>query len=221
VRIHFDMVDLAGHLYGPDTPQENAAITAADAGVKRLIDGLKARGLYDKVDLIVVSDHGMAAIAPERTVLLDDLIDLSHVQIATYGAEAGVDPLPGHAAEIEKILLAPHDHMTCWRRREIPAHLHYGSNPRVPAIFCLGQVGWSVIDRADAARYPKLAGNHGYDPADPTMWAFFAAHGPAFRTGVVLPAFDSVDVYPMLAHLLGVRPERNDGHLADLAAAMR
>jgi predicted AlkP superfamily pyrophosphatase or phosphodiesterase len=221
VRLHFSMVDTAGHLFGPDTPQVNKAIVTADGEVKRLVDGLKARGLYEKVELIVLSDHGMAAIAPERTILLDDVIDLSHVQVATFGAEGGVDPLPGHEAEIEAALLKPHDHMTCWRRKDIPAHLHYGSNPRVPAIFCLAEVGWSVIDRADAAHYPKLLGNHGYDPADRTQWAFFVAHGPAFRAGVTLPVFDNVDVYPLLARLLSVKPEHNDGRLRDLATALR
>jgi predicted AlkP superfamily pyrophosphatase or phosphodiesterase len=221
VRLHFGMVDTAGHLYGPDTPQVNTAIGAAEEAVAHLVAGLKARGLYDKVNLVVLSDHGMAAIAPERTILLDDLIDLKDVQVATFGAEGGVDPLPGYEAEVGSALLKAHDHMTCWRRKDIPARLHYGANPRVPAIFCLAEVGWSVIDRADAAHYPKLLGNHGYDPADPTQWAIFIGHGPAFRAGVTLPMFDNVDVYQLFARLIGVRPEPNDGRPADLSAALR
>jgi hypothetical protein len=34
---------------------------------------------------------------------------------------------------------------------------------------------------------------------------------------VVAPAFDNVDVYPMLARVLGVKPETSDGRLADVA----
>jgi hypothetical protein len=50
--------------------------------------------------------------------------------------------------------------------------------------------------------------------------ATFIANGPAFRKGVRLPTFDNVDVYPLLAKLVGVTPQRNDGNLADLAPAL-
>jgi predicted AlkP superfamily pyrophosphatase or phosphodiesterase len=64
-------------------------------------------------------------------------------------------------------------------------------------------------------------GGHGYDPADPSMDALFVAAGPAFRRGVTLEPFDNVDVYPLLAKLAGVKPEKNDGNLADMAAGLR
>ena len=49
----------------------------------------------------------------------------------------------------------------------------------------------------------------------------FVAHGPAFRPGVTLEPFDNVDVYPLLAKLLGLRPEPNDGHLSGVSAGLR
>jgi len=221
IRLHFGAVDTAGHLFGPDSAQVNAAIVKVDGEVSRLVAGLKARNLYDAVNLVVVSDHGMATISPTSIIYLDDLLDLKTVVVTTYGAEGGVNALPGHEAEVEKVLLAPREHMQCWRRRDIPARLHYGRNPRVPAIFCLADLGWTIVTREAAAYYPLLHGNHGYDPAEPTMAALFLAHGPAFKSGVTLPPFDNVDVYPMLAKLVGVRPEPNDGRLADIAPALR
>ena len=220
IRLHLDVVDLMGHLTGPDSARTNDAIAKVDVALGRLVEGLKTRGLYDRDNLVVVSDHGMANISAKRIIFLDDLIDLMTATVPTEGAAAGVDPLPGHMAEIEKILLAPHDHMTCWRRGDIPARLHYGRNPRVPALFCLAELGWTVTTREQLGRYPPLLGNHGYDPAEPTMAALFIAHGPAFRAGVTLPAFDNVDVYPLLARLMGLRPEHNDGSLAPLKAAL-
>jgi hypothetical protein len=88
------------------------------------------------------------------------------------------------------------------------------------SFICIGEVGWSVVTHAQGSLYPQLPGNHGYDPAEPTMAAIFLAHGPAFRSGVVLPAFDNVDVYPLLARLMGLRPLANDGRLAPLEAAL-
>jgi predicted AlkP superfamily pyrophosphatase or phosphodiesterase len=211
IRLHFDPVDLQGHLFGPDSAQVNAAITQVDAAFGDLVAGLKARGLYDKTNIVVVSDHGMATISPDQVVMLDDLIDLKRVSVPTFGAETGVDPQPDYRAQAERILLAPHEHLSCWRRQDIPARLHYGSNPRVPEIFCLADVGWSAGTHAQFARYPRLRGNHGYEPTEPTMKAIFIAHGPAFRSGVVLPEFDNVEVYPVLAKVLGVKAEKSDG----------
>jgi hypothetical protein len=54
----------------------------------------------------------------------------------------------------------------------------------------------------------------------PEMAAVFVASGPAFRHGVVLKSFDNVDVYPLLARLVGVAPQPNDGNLADLTPAL-
>jgi predicted AlkP superfamily pyrophosphatase or phosphodiesterase len=71
--------------------------------------------------------------------------------------------------------------------------------------------------------HPKEAilGDHGYDNASPEMAALFIANGPAIRPGVRLPAFDNVDVYPLLARLVGVAAQPNDGNLADLAPALK
>ena len=53
------------------------------------------------------------------------------------------------------------------------------------------------------------------------MHALFIARGPAFRSGAQVPAFDNVDVYPLLARLLHVAPAPNDGDLAPLLPALR
>jgi len=76
IRLHFDITDLIGHLLGPDSPQENDAIAKTDAALARLVEGLRTRRLLDAVNIVVVSDHGMANIAATRTLFLDDLIDL-------------------------------------------------------------------------------------------------------------------------------------------------
>ena len=74
--------------------------------------------------------------------------------------------------------------------------------------------GWSITDSAGKRRYqgrPGLPGAHGFDPTLASMAALFIARGPDFRGGLVVPGFDNVDVYPLLARLLRIRPEPNDG----------
>jgi predicted AlkP superfamily pyrophosphatase or phosphodiesterase len=209
-----------GHISGPDSANVNSALGKVDQALGRLVAGLKARGIFDKINLIVVSDHGMTGTSAKRMIFLDDLIELKHAVVTATGGAAGVNPLPGNESEIEAVLLAPRDHMRCWRRSEIPPSLHYGTNARTPTVLCLGDLGWMVTTRAAAAQYPQLLGDHGYDPSEPDMAALFIAHGPAFRSAVSLPSFDNIDVYPLLVRLLGVPAEPNDGHIEPLLPAL-
>ena len=57
---------------------------------------------------------------------------------------------------------------------------------------------------------------HGYDPDLPSMRALFLARGPSFRGGAVVPGFENVHLYPLLAALLGVEPAPVDGRLDSL-----
>jgi predicted AlkP superfamily pyrophosphatase or phosphodiesterase len=220
LTLYFDVVDTAGHLSGPDSPNVNKAIAVTDAAIGRLVEGLKARGI--NANLIIVADHGMAAVAPERTVVLDDLIDASAVHVVFSDAVAGIDiPDTPAGQEAKTKLLAPHDHLTCWKKWDIPARLHYGGNPRVPDVVCMAEVGWMLETREEMSRrHFSLLGEHGYDNAAPQMGALFIAKGPAFAKGVVLPPFPNVDVYPLMAQVLGVKPEPNDGDLTGVRAAL-
>jgi hypothetical protein len=48
------------------------------------------------------------------------------------------------------------------------------------------------------------------------MRAIFLARGPSFRGGAVVPGFENVHLYPLLAALLGVEPAPVDGRLDSL-----
>ena len=223
--LYFDVVDTQGHHYGPDSPEVRAATAEVDQAVARLVEGLKARGRFETTDIIIVADHGMAPVPASQRWPLDDVLDMSKVRLVSLGAVVGLTPLPGKETEVEAALLKPLPHLTCWKKGQIPQRYHYGHNPRVPAIVCLSETGWYVTTRAmlDRAGEPMAAigGQHGFDPYDPTMRAVFIAHGPSIKPGVVLPVFDNVDVYPLMARISGVKPEAGDGSLKVVGAALR
>ncbi|MDN5924573.1 MAG: ectonucleotide pyrophosphatase/phosphodiesterase [Xanthomonadales bacterium] len=213
LTLYFDAVDHAGHRYGPDTPQVNSALRKVDTAIARLITQLKARHLYEHMNIIVVSDHGMAATPKGQVILMDKLIDLKQVRVVSMGVLAGFIPKPEYRAAVRAQLLKPHPHMTCWDKTKIPARFEYGSNARIPPLVCLANVHWIITSSSYLAKrkYPMMLGNHGYDNASPLMRALFIAHGPAFRKGLVVPEFPNVDVYPLMTHLLGIPAAPNDG----------
>ncbi|WP_426689735.1 ectonucleotide pyrophosphatase/phosphodiesterase [Rhodanobacter ginsengiterrae] len=219
LTLYFDGVDHAGHTYGPDTPQVDAALRETDTAMAQLVQGLQQRGLFERINLIVVSDHGMASVPEAHNVMIDQLIPLGRVQRVSLGILAGFNPKSDSAAaradfrKVEQTLEQPQQHMQCWDKTRVPARLAYGRNARVPQLLCLANVHWRITTTENAARRKGEVnlGDHGFDNAEPLMQAIFVAHGPAFRVGARVPAFPNVDVYPLMTHLLGVPPAANDG----------
>ena len=216
MTLYFDRVDHAGHEDGPDTREVDAAIRTVDSSLAQLVTGLKARGLYDRMNIIVISDHGMAAVPKGQYIMMDKLIDLDHVNIVAMGILAGFNPKAGHEKSVADTLLTKHDHMRCWQKGHFPARLHYGKNARTPEISCLADVGWYISSTSYMAnrKRPMTLGDHGYDIDSPLMHALFIAHGPAFKGGSVIDGFPNVDVYPLMTHLLGIPAQPNDGSMA-------
>lgn len=223
LSLYFEGVDTAGHHFGPDSPQVNQAISDVNTALARLISGLRQRGLYQHINIIVVADHGMAATPLNQRIYLDDMIDTTHARVVSTGAISGIDPDSGHAGEINDALLKPHAHMTCWQKSRIPARFHYGHNPRVPDVVCSAQVGWLIVSHRHRMLHGKkpMYGDHGFDNAAPQMRALFVAHGPGFRDHLVVPEFPNIDVYLLMTHLLGIRPEPNDGNFDAVKAMLK
>lgn len=217
VTLYFDDVDTAGHNFGPDSRELEAAVARVDAALGQLTEGLKARGIG--ANIVVVADHGMAHVPEANRIYMDDVLPKAAYRTLTAGAFMTIYPAEGREAEVDAALIRPHANMQCWRKAEMPARFHYGRNPRVAPYFCLPQTGWRLSTRDYRPSKPE-PGMHGFDPHSPDMAAIFVAHGPAFRAGAVLPTFDNVSVYPLLARLVGVRPAVNDGDMGDTLPAL-
>jgi predicted AlkP superfamily pyrophosphatase or phosphodiesterase len=218
VSLYFEQLDVAGHSYGPDSMQVDEAIVSVDSALGRLVEGLRRNGTFDTTNLIVLSDHGMSPTSPQRIVLLDEWVNTDHIELVSSIVNAGINPKPGYAAEIEHALLTPHSHLRCWKKGAVPKKYHYGHNARIPAIVCVTDQGWMVSTAATESRRARTPlGEHGYDNDDPLMRALFVAHGPAFKQHLTVPVFDNINVYALLANLLGVAPRPNEGRLAATA----
>jgi predicted AlkP superfamily pyrophosphatase or phosphodiesterase len=222
--LYFEMVDYAGHKFGPDAPETAAAVLEADKAVGRLLDGLAARGLRDKVNLVIVSDHGMSPCGPDKVIFLEDLMDVSQVQVDSTGPCGGVRPLKGSAADLVASIRAKKPaHLQVYLREEVPARLHYRANDRISPVVLIADDHWNFESKIG---WPKRAstyniGSHGWDPATPNMGALFIASGPVFQRGVELPDVDNVNVYNLLCAALGVKPAANDGDRRLVRAALR
>ncbi len=214
LTLYFSDVDHAGHDFGPDAPQVAEAIRTVDGYLGRLVEGLKARRLYDQVNLIVVSDHGMAGTSADRVIFLDDYLDLEDVRVVDWNPVVMLRPEAGRAdAVVEALRTVPH--LTVYRREEVPERLHYQAHVRIPPVIGLADEGWVITSKDYFERRPTRfdGGTHGYDPELPSMGALFVARGPALARGQVVGPFANIHVYNLMAAMLGLRPAPNDGDL--------
>ena len=224
--LYFELVDTIGHKYGPAAPETGAAVKEADNAVARLLDGLAKLGLRDRTDLVIVSDHGMSEQSPDHVIFLEDLMNVSRVQVDATGPTGGVRPKPGTvtAAELAasiRALAPPQLHV--WLRDETPEKLHYRGNPRIPDVVLLADDHWNFESKIG---WPKRVltyskGNHGWDPATPNMGALLIASGPSFRRGVEIPDVENIHLYNLLCAALGLKPAPNDGDRRLVHAALR
>lgn len=212
ITLYFDTVDIAGHDAGPGSALVDKALHDVDAVLAHLFDGIQRLSLDGRINIVIVSDHGMAAVAPDHVIVIDDVIPTDAIEPPVTGVVAGITPKRGWEAAVTQKLWTADKPWQCWRKADVPARFHYGSNPRIPPLVCLANEGWSTASRDWLATGNHVKpGAHGYDPALPSMRALFLATGPTFAHGRVIAPFNNVDVYPMLARLLGLQPLPGDG----------
>ena len=84
--------------------------------------------------------------------------------------------------------------------------MNYGTSDRIGDVVVCPDCGWQFANAP-----APIKGAHGYDPDSPDMQVIFYAYGPNFKKNYKSKGFINVDIYPLLAYLLGVNPEKTDG----------
>ncbi len=216
VAFYLEETNGAGHRFGPDSPELAAAVELLDGHVGTVL--ARVRALGREPDVVIVSDHGMSATHLDRTLALEDYLDLATVHVDSDGSVVTLRPREGAdaAAILRQLQRVPY--ARAYRAEELPARFQLRDNPRIAPLWLLPEPGWHVATRANVASLRKkyvekgfLAGDHGYDPQHPEMHGIFIAHGPSLRRGVTVPRTENVHVYALLCALLGVTPAQNDG----------
>jgi alkaline phosphatase D len=187
--------------------------------IGKLSDGIAASGL--PVDLIVLADHGMETLQG-GWVILDKWADLSQFETAgsLLYAKSEAD-----AEKAYQALLGASDKFKVYRRAQMPANLHFDSNPRAgdPVVVPTGPFTIVAHDpNSNGGTKMPPRGGHGYDPRQmPSMKAIFVAAGPDIRPGVAVESFENINVYPLIAYILGLHTGPIDGQLAVLQGILQ
>jgi predicted AlkP superfamily pyrophosphatase or phosphodiesterase len=219
LMLYFEEPDGVGHSRGPEDGETGEVVSYVDGVLGYLRSEISKLEYGDLVNLIVLSDHGMGPISPDKYVNLNDYIR-EEWAIAIIGGNPVylVQPAEGCADSITAVLDAL-EGVNAWQKEDIPARLHYGNSPRFPGIVVVADSTWSIGTRPDPSGY--TGGAHGYDNAYTDMNAIFYAEGPAFKRNYIAEPFSNVEVYGIVAHILGLDPAPTEGNIENVSDIFR
>jgi predicted AlkP superfamily pyrophosphatase or phosphodiesterase len=222
ITFYFPEVDHQGHMFGPDAEETRQAVQLIDKSVAELV--ALTRPLNLPLNFIFVSDHGMTRVDTVNTLTLPaivrDTAACKAVSSATtvhlylkkkINLDSVIIKLKTEAKGYDSYLL-----------KDTPKRWHYRPGddwfnrigdiilvPHYPLVF---KTGKGVV----------TPGKHGFDPVNPDMHSTFLAWGPQFKNGMTIPSFENVNVYPLVAKILGLNFEHSmDGKIEVLQSILK
>ncbi len=219
VTLYFEEPDAVSHVYGPLSPETGDVVRSLDSLMGKLREGISRLPQAKKVNLIVLSDHGMTEIDTSRYNYIFDTLPQTMVKRIYGGSPVwAVEPVEGMTDSVLYYLNIQKG-MKAYRREELPGHLHYGTHPRIPAVVLIADPGWVAGVRLKPSGYNR--GDHGYDWKFRDMHSIFYAEGPAFKKGFAVDTLYNVDVYNVISKILNLTPAPNDGNRERISPLFR
>jgi predicted AlkP superfamily pyrophosphatase or phosphodiesterase len=221
ITFYFPQVDHDAHEYGPEDPRVGDAVKWVDHSIAQLQAALDPLKL--PINYVFVSDHGMTTVDTEHTLAKPAALDTAAFKVPSGDALLHVFAKIPAAIPNALIELRKQNQFHTYLLDETPEYWHYRKSddrfnrlgdillvPKHPNIFNLGTRKTSP-------------GKHGYDNHHPDMQASFQAWGPAFKSGVIIPAFENVHVYPLVGKILGLTIDESsiDGRMNQLKPILK
>ncbi len=219
ITLYFSETDTYGHKYGPNSSEINKAIKDLDNVSGYLFSLLKKIGMYDSVNVIILSDHGMTEIFKDKIINVQKkYLSNYNVKYSNAGPLMMIEPQKNQLKEVYNILKKNEFHFKVYKKKDVPEYLHFSKNPFIYSLVLVADLGWSLVDNSTyemfAGNKNDNKGNHGYDNHLLDMHAIFIARGPAFKNGYVTGTLRNIDIYPLMCKIFGINPDHKiDGKL--------
>ncbi|KAF2013252.1 Phosphodiest-domain-containing protein [Aaosphaeria arxii CBS 175.79] len=221
-------VDADGHKYGPNSTEIRATIQEVDAMLGSLLSGLESRNLTNIVNVVIVSDHGMATTDVTRLIQLEDLVNVEEIEHIDGWPLYGLRPKKMEDLErIHQDLLAKakdNPNIEVYLKdKDMPEKYHFSNNERIAPLWIVPKTGWAIVTKDDFdvekgkengdVYHPR--GLHGYNHEHPLMRAIFVARGPAFphTPNSRMEPFQNIELYNIVCDSIGITPAPNNGTL--------
>ncbi|KAF7781640.1 hypothetical protein PRUB_b0932 [Pseudoalteromonas rubra] len=217
---YFSLVDTMGHDFGPDAQQTYQAVQKVDKLVGQLARRIQ-REVEQDVNLIIVSDHGMAQLDPDMSLQLSDLgVELRDFIVKNSGTQVWLYKKPEARVNLDAV-------RTQLMRNARGRYDIISEETLKSRGVTINETTADIVVETQAPRYfaydekDKHYGTHGFAITQ-DMHATFVAMGPAFKQGTKIGPVKNLDIYPVVAQVLGLELLSDiDGTGASLLPALR
>lgn len=215
ITLYLHEPDSKSHRFGYNSDSVQAVLNVLDSMLNRLYLGIESIGLKDSIDIIVLSDHGMADVSIEKTIDIEKILADKNCLIQNYGTHAMIDPKDEDFQEIYNLLFYNQNNYKCFNKTNMPLHYHYNSHPYISPIILIAETGWLLTEGSKTDSYlNRLKGAHGFDHNELDMHGFFIANGPSFKNYYKTGTLWNIDIYPLLCKIFNIDARSNiDGSI--------
>ena len=232
ITMYFSDIDDVGHMYGAENDEKlSERLYRLDRELGALFEGVKS--LDQDVNIIIVSDHGMANVSAEKYIPLDKITEGVSGQVVNNGALAHIyldDPADKLEA-IKKMKEREAGFVVFDSADKNYYHDISVYGDRIGDIILLADLGnyfmeneeyREVISRRMRMYETSVRGTHGFSQKYPEMHGIFYANGPQIKEGLKIDSFDNIHIYPLICEILGLPvPEDIDGDLKVLEPILK
>jgi predicted AlkP superfamily pyrophosphatase or phosphodiesterase len=232
ITMYFSDMDDIGHSYGANNDSQlSTRLAQLDRELGALFEGVKS--LDQEVNIIIVSDHGMADVPLENYIALDGITEQITGKVVNSGALAHIylEDLKDKRKVINQInkeaagftVFDPSD------KKYYQDLSVYGE--RIGDVIVLADLGYYFIENEEyrevIARRMRIdetsvKGTHGYSQEYPEMHGIFYAQGPQLKSGLTIESFDNIHIFPLICKILGLPiPDDIDGKLEVLEPILK
>ena len=207
ITLYFEDVDEALHSYGLPSQQVTAAVTLVDGFISTLLDGIESLPFADDVYIVLVSDHGQAKFRSRGPAfIVEDHVNMEGIRAIDHDSFVALyfeEPNSGLARIIAERI------NETWQRGqavvpgEAPDTWRITRNSRFADVIL--QADERAVVHSKRRTPPRLVSSHGWAPQVRQMHGHFSARGRRIQAGTTVPPFESIDVYPFIMEILGLR----------------
>jgi hypothetical protein len=225
ISLYFPEVDGAGHHYGPEAKETETAVHLIDNAIGELVQKVNDLGLKN-VNFVFVSDHGMIQVDGGNPLEIPSIL-FDKNRFDYYNSQTLLRVYVKNHDKVKFVYKAlkanKTDDYEVYLDKKLPKYLHFATKDdkynRIGQIILIPKAPKIFLEKGRKTS----VGKHGYDPrVVPEMKATFFAWGPAFKNDLVINEFENINVYPLIAEILGLKINENiDGKFRVLKETLK
>ena len=206
--------DSVAHQKGATHPDVFKQLNKQDKILFQLIEEISLRNIWNKVTLLVVSDHGMSDVS--NFINLKEILKLNSIKARISTGPAVAHIFLENKEDLKKTIssLRENQHLSVWSKENLPKEFNMFNETRTGDVIVTTSIPNMLVTRNNSN--PPI-GMHGYNPRDnKQMHSIFLAYGNKVANKR-LQTVHQLDIVPTILDLLNLDvPKYMQGRIIDL-----